>query len=46
MSVGCGAHCTLGRFIDHRLENGWQLARAPGAQRTASELIFSAVVGD
>ncbi|HEX4078163.1 MAG TPA: ShlB/FhaC/HecB family hemolysin secretion/activation protein [Rhizomicrobium sp.] len=46
MSVGCGAHYTLGRFIDFRVENGWQLERAPGARRTGSELIFSAVVGD
>jgi hemolysin activation/secretion protein len=46
MSAGLGAHYTLGRFIDFRVENGWQLARAPGARSTGSELIFSAVVGD
>jgi hemolysin activation/secretion protein len=46
MSAGYGAHYTLGRFIDFRVENGWQLQRVPGAKRTGSELIFSAVVGD
>jgi hemolysin activation/secretion protein len=46
MSVGCGAHYTLGRFIDFRVENGWQLQRAPNERRTGSQLIFSAVVGD
>ncbi len=46
MSAGCGAHYTLGRFIDFRVENGWQLRRAPGETRHESRLIFSAVVGD
>lgn len=46
MSVGCGAHYTLSRFIDFRVENGWQLERAPNEKSTGSRLIFSAVVGD
>jgi hemolysin activation/secretion protein len=46
MSVGCGAHYTLGRFIDFRVENGWQLQRAPDERRTGSQLIFSVVLGD
>jgi hemolysin activation/secretion protein len=46
MSAGCGAHYTLGRFVDFRVENGWQLLRAPNAKSTGSRLIFSAVVGD
>jgi hemolysin activation/secretion protein len=46
MSVGGGAHYTLGRFIDFRVENGWQLRRAPGETHHESRLIFSAVVGD
>jgi hemolysin activation/secretion protein len=46
MSVGGGVHYTLGRFIDFRLENGWQLRRAPGESHHESRLIFSAVVGD
>ncbi len=46
MSAGCGAHYTLGRFVDFRVENGWQLQRVPGQKRTGSRLIFSAVVGD
>jgi hemolysin activation/secretion protein len=46
ISAGIGAHYTLGRFIDLRVENGWQLRRAPGETRHESRLIFSAVVGD
>jgi hemolysin activation/secretion protein len=46
MSAGCGAHYTLSRFIDFRVENGWQLARAPNEKRTGSQLIFSVVAGD
>ncbi|HTT85718.1 MAG TPA: hypothetical protein VMF67_19750 [Rhizomicrobium sp.] len=46
MSLGCGAHYTLGRFIDFRVENGWQLRRVPGETRHESRLVFSAVVGD
>jgi hypothetical protein len=29
MSAGDGAHYRLGRFIDFRVENGWQLRREP-----------------
>ena len=46
VSAGLGAHYTLGRFIDFRVENGWQLRRAPGETRHESRLIFSAVIGD
>jgi hemolysin activation/secretion protein len=45
-SVGCGVHYTLSRFIDLRLENGWQLRKAPGQTRRSSRLIFSVVVGN
>jgi hemolysin activation/secretion protein len=46
MSIGCGAHYTLGRFIDFRVENGWQLRKAPGETKHESRLIFSGVIGD
>jgi hemolysin activation/secretion protein len=45
-SVGGGLHYTLSRFIDLRLENGWQLRKAPREQRRSSRLIFSVVVGN
>lgn len=45
-SAGAGLHYTLNRFIDLRLENGWQLRLAPGERRRSSRVIFSAVVGN
>jgi hypothetical protein len=44
-SVGGGLHYTLNRFIDLRLENGWQLRRAPGEKSRSSRVKFSVVLG-
>jgi hemolysin activation/secretion protein len=44
-SVGGGLHYTLNRFVDLRLENGWQLRKAPGERRRSSRVSLSVVVG-
>lgn len=44
-SAGLGLHYTLNRFVDLRLENGWQLRRAPGERSRSSRVEFSVVLG-
>ncbi len=44
-SVGLNLHAMLGRYVDLRLDTGWQLRRAPGASGKAALADIALTVG-
>ncbi len=44
-STGVNLHATLGRYVDLRVDTGWQLRRAPGAEGRAALADIALTIG-